>query len=121
MTEVYAGLDISDKSTHVWVVDSSGGVIWSGACATDPAKRGHTPISAGRPDAQPSLASHRASGGTRAMWGAKNRCVSLITPSMIYWSDPLHRDTKIGDSSHQENGCPSRNDEDLAGSSSWPR
>jgi len=36
MTEVYAGLDISDKSTHVWVVDSSGGVIWSGACATDP-------------------------------------------------------------------------------------
>jgi hypothetical protein len=36
MTEVYAGLDISDKSTHVCVVDGSGGVIWAGACATDP-------------------------------------------------------------------------------------
>lgn len=36
MVEVYAGLDISDKSTHVCVVDSSGAVVWSGACATDP-------------------------------------------------------------------------------------
>ena len=36
MVELYAGLDISDKSTHVCVVDGSGGVVWSGACATDP-------------------------------------------------------------------------------------
>lgn len=36
MVEVYAGLDVSDKSTHVCVVDGSGVVIWSGACATDP-------------------------------------------------------------------------------------
>ena len=36
MTEVYAGLDISDKSTHLCVVDGSGVVVWSGACATDP-------------------------------------------------------------------------------------
>lgn len=36
MVEVYAGLDISDKSTHLCVVDGSGVVIWSGACATDP-------------------------------------------------------------------------------------
>ena len=36
MVEVYAGLDISDKSTHVCVVNGSGDVVWSGACATDP-------------------------------------------------------------------------------------
>lgn len=36
MVEVYAGLDISDKSTHVCVVDGSGVEVWSGACATDP-------------------------------------------------------------------------------------
>ena len=36
MVEVYAGLDISHKSTHVCVVDGSGGVVWSGPCATDP-------------------------------------------------------------------------------------
>ena len=36
MVEVYVGLDVSDKSTHVCVGDGSGGVIWSGACATDP-------------------------------------------------------------------------------------
>ena len=36
MVEVYVGLDVSDKSTHVCVVDGSGGVMWSGACATDP-------------------------------------------------------------------------------------
>ena len=36
MVEVYVGLDVSDKSTHLCVVDRSGGVIWSGACATDP-------------------------------------------------------------------------------------
>ena len=36
MIEVYVGLDVSDKSTHVCVMDGSGDVIWSGACATDP-------------------------------------------------------------------------------------
>jgi hypothetical protein len=36
MVEVYAGLDVSDKMTHVCVVDGCGDVIWSGACATDP-------------------------------------------------------------------------------------
>ena len=33
---VYAGLDISDKLTHVCVADDGGVVLWSGACATDP-------------------------------------------------------------------------------------
>ncbi len=36
MVEVYAGLDVSDKSTHVCVMDGSGAVLWTGACATDP-------------------------------------------------------------------------------------
>ena len=36
MVEVYVGMDVSDKSTHLCVVDGSGAVIWSGACATDP-------------------------------------------------------------------------------------
>jgi transposase len=36
MVEVYAGLDVSDKMTHVCVVDGSGAVVWAGACATDP-------------------------------------------------------------------------------------
>lgn len=36
MVEVYVGLDVSDKSTHLCVVDVSGDVVWSGACATDP-------------------------------------------------------------------------------------
>ena len=36
MEEVYAGLDVSDKTTQVCVVDGSGVVVWSGACATDP-------------------------------------------------------------------------------------
>ena len=34
--EVYVGLDVSDKSTHLCVVDGSGATVWSGACATDP-------------------------------------------------------------------------------------
>ena len=34
---IYAGLDVSDKSTHVCVVDDAGVVVWRGACATDPA------------------------------------------------------------------------------------
>lgn len=36
MVEVYAGLDVSDKSTHICVTDGSGVVLWAGACATDP-------------------------------------------------------------------------------------
>ncbi|WP_293905675.1 IS110 family transposase [Phenylobacterium sp.] len=36
MVEVYVGLDVSDKSTHLCVVDGRGDEIWSGACATDP-------------------------------------------------------------------------------------
>ena len=36
MAEVYAGLDVSDKMTHVCVVDGSGKIVWAGACATDP-------------------------------------------------------------------------------------
>lgn len=36
MAEVHAGLDVSDKSTQVCVVDGSGAEIWTGACATDP-------------------------------------------------------------------------------------
>jgi transposase len=36
MAEAYAALDVSDKSSHVCVVDGSGAIIWSGACATDP-------------------------------------------------------------------------------------
>ena len=39
MVEVYAGLDVSDKMTHVCVVDGSGAVQWTGVCATDPGKR----------------------------------------------------------------------------------
>lgn len=36
MEQVYAGLDVSDKVTHICVVDSEGGIAWRGACATDP-------------------------------------------------------------------------------------
>jgi len=36
MEDVYAALDVSDKTTHVCVVDGSGVNIWAGACATDP-------------------------------------------------------------------------------------
>ncbi len=36
MVEVYAGLDVSDKSTHVCVTSVKGEVVWAGACATDP-------------------------------------------------------------------------------------
>jgi len=34
--QVYVGLDVSDKSTHVCVVDGAGATVWSGACASDP-------------------------------------------------------------------------------------
>ena len=33
---IYAGLDVSDKLTHICVVDKGGAVGWRGACATDP-------------------------------------------------------------------------------------
>lgn len=36
MSRVYAGLDVSDKSTHVCVLDDAGEVVWRGVCATDP-------------------------------------------------------------------------------------
>ena len=36
MVEVYAGLDVSDKMTHVCVVDATGATVWAGARATDP-------------------------------------------------------------------------------------
>jgi transposase len=36
MAETYAGLDVSDKMTHVCVTDGAGAVLWAGACATDP-------------------------------------------------------------------------------------
>ena len=36
MTEVYAGLDISDKETHICLVDRDGCVVWRGRCVTDP-------------------------------------------------------------------------------------
>jgi transposase len=32
----YAGLDVSDKSTHICVVDGGGAIAWRGVCATDP-------------------------------------------------------------------------------------
>ena len=37
MSQTYCGLDVSDKTTHVCVVDVDGKVIWRGVCATDPA------------------------------------------------------------------------------------
>ena len=33
---VYAGLDVSDKTTHVCVIDGEGAAVWRGVCATDP-------------------------------------------------------------------------------------
>lgn len=33
----YAAFDVSDKTSHLWVVDEAGGKRWQGACATDPA------------------------------------------------------------------------------------
>ncbi len=37
MPGTYCGLDVSDKSTHLCVVDADGKAIWRGVCATDPA------------------------------------------------------------------------------------
>ena len=36
MSTTYCGLDVSDKTTHLCVVDADGKVIWRGVCATDP-------------------------------------------------------------------------------------
>jgi len=36
VTQTYAGLDVSDKSTHICVVDETGAIAWRGWCATDP-------------------------------------------------------------------------------------
>jgi len=36
MSEVYAGLDVSDKQTHICLADAAGAVVWRGRCATDP-------------------------------------------------------------------------------------
>lgn len=36
MLELYAGLDISDKQTHLCLVDDAGSEVWRGRCATDP-------------------------------------------------------------------------------------
>jgi transposase len=36
MKEVYAALDVSDKTTHVCVVDGEGMIAWRGVCASDP-------------------------------------------------------------------------------------
>ncbi len=36
MTKLYAGLDVSDRLTHICVVDDGGTTIWQGVCATDP-------------------------------------------------------------------------------------
>lgn len=36
MEKIYAALDVSDKTTHVCVVDGAGTIVWRGACASDP-------------------------------------------------------------------------------------
>jgi len=33
---IFAGLDVSDKTTHVHVVTSDGINVWRGVCASDP-------------------------------------------------------------------------------------
>ena len=35
--DVYAGLDVSQETTSICVVNSTGAVVWRGSCATDPA------------------------------------------------------------------------------------
>jgi len=36
MDLLYAGLDVSDKKTHICLVDGTGKLCWQGVCATDP-------------------------------------------------------------------------------------
>ena len=43
MREVYAGLDVSDKQTHICLVDGAGAVLWRGRCASDPDVIAKTP------------------------------------------------------------------------------
>ena len=33
---IFAGLDVSDKATHICVVGGEGAIVWRGVCATDP-------------------------------------------------------------------------------------
>src|SRR6185295_733612 len=33
---IFAGLDVSDKATHLCVVEGGGAIVWRGTCATDP-------------------------------------------------------------------------------------
>ena len=33
---IFTGLDVSDKTTHLCVVDGEGAIAWRGVCATDP-------------------------------------------------------------------------------------
>lgn len=35
-TQLYVGLDVSQISTHLCVVDGSGRQVWRGRCSTDP-------------------------------------------------------------------------------------
>jgi transposase len=37
MVERFVGLDISQRSTSVCILDASGRRVWRGKCATDPA------------------------------------------------------------------------------------
>ncbi len=36
MDQIYAALDVSDKTTHICVVDGAGTIVRRGVCATDP-------------------------------------------------------------------------------------
>jgi hypothetical protein len=49
---IFAGLDVSDKTTHICVVDDGGGIAWRGVCATDPEALAGTRAQASRIVAQ---------------------------------------------------------------------
>ena len=34
--DIYAGLDVSDKMTHICAVDADGRILWRDVCASDP-------------------------------------------------------------------------------------
>jgi hypothetical protein len=36
VSKLYAGLDVSDRLTHICIVEGDGAIVWRGACATDP-------------------------------------------------------------------------------------
>jgi len=45
MNQIYAALDVSDKATHICVVDGAGTIVWRGVSATDPEFQGpHTEL-----------------------------------------------------------------------------